>query len=124
MEEKKRPSLSEIKAILTQFESPGVCDSSVKAFVSEEGGNEYLVWLVDNGCTKYVLKQAKAYEIDAYRCFFSDRQPYIPSFFGACHYNGQEYFITEFFAGTDLRVCDRKRLTLVLDALAEMQNEF
>ena len=83
-----------------------------------------MVWLVDNGCTKYVLKQAKAYEIDAYHCFFSDRQPYIPSFFGACHYNGQEYFITEFFAGTDLRVCDRKRLTLVLDALAEMQNEF
>lgn len=124
MEEKQRPSLSEIKAILTQFEIPGVCDSSVKAFVSEEGGNEYLVWLVDNGCTKYVLKQAKAYEIDAYRCFFSDRQPYIPSFFGACHYNGQEYFITEFFAGTDLRVCDRRRLTLVLDALAEMQNEF
>lgn len=101
-----------------------MCDSSVKAFVSEEGGNEYLVWLVDNGCTKYVLKQAKAYEIDAYRCFFSDSQPYIPAFLGAFHYNGQEYYITEFFPGTDLRVCDRRRLTLVLDALAEMQNEF
>jgi hypothetical protein len=124
MEEKQRPTLSEIKAILTQFEISGVCDSSVKAFVSEEDGNEYAVWLADNGCTKYVLKQAKAYEIAAYRSFFSDRQPYVPSFLGACRYNGQEYFLTEYFPGTDLRVCDRRKLTLALDALAEMQNEF
>ncbi len=124
MEEKQRPTLSEIKTILAQFEISGVSDSSVRAFVSQEDGSEYAVWLVDNGCMKYVLKQAKAYEIDAYRCFFCGGQPYVPSFFGACQYNGQEYFLTEFFPGTDLRFCERKRLTLVLDALAEMQNEF
>ena len=124
MEEKQRPTIQELKTILTQFDIPGLRDSSVKAFVSEEDGNEYAVWLIDNGCTKTVLKQAKAYEIDVYRCFFSDRQPYIPSFIGSCHYNGQDYFMTEFFPGTDLRVCDRRRLTLVLDALAQMQNEY
>ena len=124
MEEKQRPTIREIKTILTQFGISGVSDSSIKAFVSEEDGTEYAVWLIDNGGTKTVLKQAKAYEIDVYRCFFRDRQPYIPSFLGSCRYNGQDYFMTEFFPGTDLRVCDRKRLTLVLDALAEMQNEF
>ena len=124
MEEKQRPPISEIKTILARFERSGAGDPSVKAFVSEEDGTEYAVWLVDDGHTKTVLKQAKAYEIDAYRCFFNGRQPYVPSFLGACHHNGQAYFLTEYFPGTDLRVCDRKRLTLVLDALAEMQNEF
>jgi hypothetical protein len=109
---------------LTQFDISSVSDSSVKAFVSDEGGDEYAVWLIDNGSKKTVLKQAKAYEIAAYHCFFSGGQPYVPTFLGACHYKDQEYFLTEFFPGTDLRVCDRRRLTLVLDALAEMQNEF
>ena len=124
MEEKQRPTIPEIKTILTQFDISSVSDSSVKAFVSDEGGDEYAVWLIDNGSKKTVLKQAKAYEIDAYHCFFSGGQPYVPTFLGSCHYKDQEYFLTEFFSGTDLRVCDRRRLTLVLDALAEMQNEF
>jgi len=51
-----------------------VSDSSVKAFVSDEGGNEYAVWRLDDGSPKTVLEQEKAYEIDAYRCFFSDGQ--------------------------------------------------
>jgi len=124
MKEKQRPTIPEIKTILTQFDISSVSDSSVKAFVSDEGGDEYAVWLIDNGSKKTVLKQAKAYEIAAYHCFFSGGQPYVPTFLGACHYKDQEYFLTEFFSGTDLRVCDRRRLTLVLDALAEMQNEF
>ncbi len=124
MEQKQRPSLYEIKTILAQLGISGAGDPSVKAFVSEEDGSEYAVWLVDNKKTKAVLKQAKAYEIDAYRRFFSNRQTYVPSFLGACRYSGQAYFLTEYFPGADLRVCDRKRLTLVLDALAEMQNEF
>ncbi len=124
MGEKQRPTIPEIKTILTRLGSSGLGDSSIRAFTSEEDGSEYAVWLVDNGSANYVLKQAKAYEIAAYRSFFSDRQPYVPSFLGACRYNGQEYFLTEYFPGTDLRVCDRRKLTLALDALAEMQNEF
>ena len=125
MEEKQRPTISEItKSILSQFEISNASNSSVRAFVSEEDGNEYAVWLVDNGCKKYVLKRAKAYEINAYRCFFSSGQSYVPAFLGSCHYNGQEYFLTEYFPGADLRVCDRASLIRVLDALAEMQNEY
>jgi hypothetical protein len=124
MEEKRRLTLSEVRTVLAKFELLSGSDLSVRAFVSDEDESEYAAWLVDNGHTKYVLKQAKAYEIDVYRSFFSGGQSYVPSFFGSCHDNGRDYFLTEFFPGTDLRVCDRKRLILVLDALAAMQNEF
>lgn len=124
MEEKQRPSLSELRTILAGLGISGVSESSVRAFVSEEDGSEYAVWMIEDGNTRKVLKQAKAYEMEAYRRFFTGRQPYFPSFLGSCQYKGQEYFLTEYFQGTDLRVCERKRLTLVLDALAEMQNEF
>ena len=124
MGEKQRPTISEIKTILTRLGISGLGDSSIRAFTSEEDGSEYAVWLVDNGSANYVLKQAKAFEIDAYRCFFSGGQTYVPAFRGACDMKGQAYFLTEFFSGKDLRVCDRKRLTLALDAMAEMQNEY
>ena len=124
MEEKQRLTVSEVRTVLAKFGLSGGSDWSVRAFVSDEDGSEYAVWLVDNGHRKYVLKKAKAYEIDVYRSFFSSGQSYVPSFFGSCHDNGRDYFLTEYFAGTDLRVCDRKRLIRVLDALADMQNEF
>lgn len=124
MEEKQRLTVSEVRTVLVKFGLSGGSDWSVRAFVSDEDGSEYAVWLVDNGHRKYVLKKAKAYEIDVYRSFFSSGQSYVPSFLGSCHDNGRDYFLTEYFAGTDLRVCDRKRLIRVLDALADMQNEF
>ena len=124
MEEKQRLTVSEVRTVLAKFGLSGGSDWSVRAFVSDEDGSEYAVWLVDNGHRKYVLKQAKAYEIDVYRSFFSSGQSYVPSFLGSCHDNGRDYFLTEYFAGIDLRVCDRKRLIRVLDALADMQNEF
>ena len=116
--------MTEISTVLSLLGIRGVSDTSVKAFVSEEDQQEYAVWLVDTGHEKYVLKQAKAYEIDVYRSFFGGRPPYVPAFLGSCEHNGKSYFLTEYFPGKDLRACDRKRLTLVLDALAEMQNEF
>ena len=124
MAEKQKPTIYEIIAILARFGISEIDESSVRAFVSEEDQNEYAVWLVDAGNSKCVLKQAKAYEIDVYRCFFNAGQKYVPSFLGALDVNGQAYFLTDYFPGKDLRICDRKRLTFVLDALAEMQNEY
>ncbi|MBR4395128.1 MAG: phosphotransferase [Eubacteriaceae bacterium] len=124
MTEKKKPTISEIRTILARLGIPYLDDQSIRAFVSEEDQNEYAVWLVDTGDAKRVLKQAKAYEIDVYRCFFNGGQRYVPSFLGECYMNGHAYFLTEFFPGKDLRICDQGRLTLALDALAEMQNEF
>ena len=124
MEEKRLLTVSEVRTVLAKFKLLRESDLSVKAFVSAEDGSEYAAWLVDNGHAKYVLKQAKAYEIDVYHSFFSSGQSYVPSFLGSCRDNGRDYFLTEYFPGTDLRVCDRKRLILVLDALADMQNEF
>lgn len=43
MEEKQWPTIPEIQTILTQFDFSEVSDSSIKTFVSDEGGNEYAV---------------------------------------------------------------------------------
>ena len=124
MAEEIRPTESEIKTILGRLGVPGAGGASIRAFVADEDQSEYAVWLADTGRAKYVLKQAKAFEIDVYRSFFNKGQRYVPAFLGSCRFNDRDYFLTEYFPGKDLRICDRKRLIRVLDALAEMQNEF
>lgn len=43
---------------------------------------------------------------------------------GKCEFDGKEYFLSEYFPGSDLKVCDRMRLTLALNALIAMQDEY
>ena len=79
---------------------------------------------IDAGSGSYVLKRAKAFELETYRCFFRDKKPYAPAFFGSCAFGGAEYFLMEYCPGEDLRRCEREKLRKALDALIEMQDEF
>lgn len=124
MEEKQRPTPKALAGILERLGYPGIREDAITAFICDEDGAEYAVWLVDTGAQKIVLKRAKGNEIEIYRSFFREKKSYVPAFLGACESDGDTYFLTEYCAGGDLRRCDRERLTKALDALITMQDEF
>lgn len=124
MEGKQKPTPTDLIGILDRLGYPGIREDAVSAFICGEDGAEYAVWLVDTGTQKCVLKRAKGNEIAIYRSFFRERKPYVPAFLGACEWNGETYFLTEYCPGGDLCRCDREKLIKALDALIAMQDEF
>ena len=124
MEQKPKPTPKELCGILDRLGLFGVRPEQISAFICDEDGSEYAVWLVDTGTEKRVLKRAKGSELAIYHSFFSERKPYVPAFFGACEHNGDAYFLTEYCPGEDLRRCGREKLIKALDALIRMQDEF
>ena len=124
MEEKQKPTKADLVRVLALLGRPGVSEDAIAAFTAEEDGAEYAVWLVDCGTEKAVLKRAKECEIEAYRCYFSEKKPYVPEFFGDCEYGGDRYFLTGYCPGETLSRCTREKLVPALDALIAMQDEF
>ena len=124
MEEERTPTTNELREILAKLGLPGITDEAIHAFTVEEDGSAYAVWRIDAGSGSYVLKRAKAFELETYRCFFRDKKPYAPAFYGSCAFGGAEYFLMEYCPGEDLRRCEREKLRKALDALIEMQEEF
>lgn len=120
----KIPATGELPEILAKLGLPGITDEAIRAFTVEEDGGAYAVWRIDAGSGSYVLKRAKAFELETYRCFFRDKKPYAPAFYGSCAFDGTEYFLMEYCPGEDLRRCEREKLRKALDALIEMQEEF
>ncbi len=124
MEQKPKPTHQALCDIMDRLGYPGIREDAIAAFLCEEDGAEYAVWLVDTENRKLVLKRAKGNELELYRTFFRERKPYVPAFFGACKYSESTYFLTEFCPGESLRRCDREKLKKALDALIAMQDEF
>ncbi len=104
----KNPTTGELPEILAKLGLPGITDEAIHAFTVEEDGGAYAVWRIDAGSGSYVLKRAKAFELETYRCFFRDKKPYAPAFYGSCAFGGAEYFLMEYCPGEDLRRCERK----------------
>ena len=121
MDEKQFPTPEELSDLLARL---GLSDAVLKQFRSEEGGNPYAVWLVQCESGIYVLKRAKSYETEAYRCFFAEKKPYAPALFGSVRHGENDYLLLEYCPGKDLRHCERDNLIKALDALAAMQEEF
>jgi len=124
MEEERTPTTKELTEILAKLGLPGIGEGAIRAFTVEEDGGAYAVWRIDAGSGSCVLKRAKAFELETYRCFFRDKKPYAPAFYGSCAFGGAAYFLMEYCPGDDLRRCEREKLKKALDALIEMQEEF
>ena len=124
MEEKQRPDPKDLIEVLEMLGVSGVSEVDIRAFTAEEDGAEYAVWHVKRGGDEFVLKRAKGMELEVYRCFFSEKKPYVPAFFGSAEYEGESYFLSEYSPGETLSRCDRTKLKKVLDALAAMQDEY
>lgn len=121
MEEKRMPTAEELTDILSHF---GLSSAKLRQFKAAEDGSPYAVWHVQAGTEDYVLKRAKGLEEEVYRSFFPTKKPYAPALIGTAAYQDDTYLLLEYCPGEDLRRCDRERLTLALNALGAMQDEF
>mgnify|MGYP002868765037 CR=1 FL=1 len=124
MGEERIPATNELQTILAKLGLPNIGAEAISVFTADEDGAEYAVWLINTKREKYVLKRSKAFELETYRCFFGDKKPYAPRFFGSCEFGGEDYFLMEYCPGDNLRCCEREKLKKALDALIEMQDEF
>lgn len=124
MDEKPKPTYKQLIEILSLLGISGAEQADIRAFTADEDGSEYAAWHVKTAERECVLKRAKAYELEAYRCFFAEKKAYAPEFFGAVCCDGEDYLIMEYCHGETLRRCERTRLIKALDALIAMQDEF
>ena len=67
MEETQIPAKNELKTILTKLGLPNIRAEAISVFTVDEDGSEYAVWLVSTEREQYVLKRAKAFELETYR---------------------------------------------------------
>lgn len=102
----------------------GTEDKKVTPFKSKEDGAPYEVWSVETGSDQYVLKKAKAYELEVYRTFFAEPTAGAPTFLGAVSHEGVDYFLMSYADGEDLCRCTRPALINALDALIALQNKY
>lgn len=94
---------------------------NVTAFPCEEDAAEYDVWKIEEDGTAYVLKKASMREASVYDTFLKNAAYGVPRFYKSLGDCGEPYILMEYIEGSDLRKCDRKSLTAVLDALIELQ---
>lgn len=99
-------------------------DISFCQYFHEEDGEPYQVFEVTLDGKKYVLKKAKAYEVQVYSAFFASFPSYAPRVYGHARYKEEEYLLMEYIDGENLQKCSRKSLQLALNALMSMQREF
>lgn len=97
---------------------------SAAAVRHEEDDACYEVWTATAEEGTYILKKAKGCEFSAYTGLLKDAQCGVPRLLKAMRIDGEDYLLLEYVQGSDLRKCDRKSLTLVLDALIALQEQF
>ena len=90
----------------------------------EEDDSCYDVWMVNAGENSYVLKKAKGCEYSVYTGLLKHAESGVPRLLKAFRFGEEDYLLLEYVQGVDLCKCDRRKLTLVLDALIALQERF
>ena len=112
----------EIIAKMNVFKSTD--NISITSFKSAEDGSDYNVWLIETSNEKYVLKNAKNYELTIYSAFFKEDSLGAPKLITSTQYEDESYILIEYIPGKDLCKCDRSSLELALDALINIQDKY
>ena len=95
--------------------------STISQLKHEEDDELYRVWMIQTIDTKYILKEAKGCEKEFYSSGFSSASTSIPTIYQIITDSEAIYLLMEYIEGDDLRICDRAKLTLALDALISLQ---
>lgn len=90
---------------------------------ADEDNSPYQVWKLETDSQAYVLKEIIAAEREIYETFLLDCG-YAPKVYGFAKVADKDYLLMEYFCGNTLNQCDRKKLTLALDALIEGQARY
>ena len=80
MEEERTPTTNALREILAKLGLPGITDEAIHAFTVEEDGGAYAVWRIGAGSGSYVLKRAKAFELETYVASSGTKSPMLPRF--------------------------------------------
>ncbi len=98
--------------------------AEAEAFKCAEDGADYAVWKIKEGNNEYVLKKSSEQELSVYKTFLASAECVTPRFYKSLNYSGELFLLMEYVEGHDLRKCDKKSLTAVLDALIYLQNMY
>ena len=115
----------ELREIMGQITAVPMGDGvQVTQLTHEEDGEPYQVWQIDNGDARYILKEAKEKEAEIYQSILASTPgDSVPRIYQTIGEDNKVYLLMEYIGGEDLRSCNRRKLTLALDALIALQRK-
>ena len=114
----------ELQKILEQINAVSIpLDATITQLKHEEDNELYQVWRIDTRDEIYILKEAKGDERYIYAAISGVCKNSVPKIYQAVTADEKTYLLMEYIDGEDLCRCDRKKLTLALDSLINMQKE-
>ena len=98
--------------------------TAVTPFTREEDGSLCSAWRIDGAGIAAVLKKISPSERVTCQTFFSMGEQGVPRIYGLGEQNEESYMLMELFEGETLSHSTRKKLTLGLDTLIRMQEQY
>ena len=97
---------------------------SLSPFLSLEDGAPYAVWAVATDRNQYVLKRAGTREAGVYPHYLAAVGEAVPKLLDCFTFEGNNYLLLEYVAGTPLSRMDKESLTKALNALIRIQSVY
>ena len=114
----------ELQKILDQINAVSIpLDATITQLKHEEDNELYQVWRIDTNNEIYILKEAKGDERYIYAAISGVCKNSVPKIYQAVTADEKTFLLMEYVDGEDLCKSDRKKLTLALDSLINMQKE-
>lgn len=115
----------ELKDIIKLIDAVPITEQAVITQLKHvEDGEPYQVWTIDTGTARYILKEAKKDEEETYRLILAELNGSgTPIIYQTIFAEEKIYLLMEYVDGENLCKCNRKKLTLALNALIFLQRK-
>lgn len=114
----------DLRKILNCFDTVPISpNATIIQLRHEEDDSPYQVWKIDSNNESYILKEAKGDEKYIYTSASDLFMECVPLVYQITDVNEKTYILMEYVEGADLCRCNRKKLTLALDALIALQKK-
>lgn len=98
-------------------------NATITQLKHEEDDELYRVWRIDSDDCRYILKEAKGNECEIYQAACGLLKEGIPALYQMITIDEKTYLLMEYIEGESLCNCNRRKLTLALDALISVQKK-
>ena len=115
----------ELKDIIKRIDAVPITEQTVITQLKHvEDDEPYQVWTIDTGTARYILKEAKEDESETYRLILAElNDSCTPIIYQRISAEEKIYLLMEYVDGENLCKCNRKKLTLALNALISLQRK-
>ena len=115
----------ELKDIIKRIDAVPITEQAVITQLKHvEDDEPYQVWTIDTGTARYILKEAKKDESETYRLILAELNgSCTPIIYQRISAEEKIYLLMEYVDGENLCKCNRKKLTLALNALISLQRK-